>query len=102
MAKVYDIMEDSTGDEIHRDGDLFIGECTMQNQKKLLLLEKGASKQFPTSGVAIASFLLDERDGNDLKSDIQQEFEEDGMRIDKMEIKSLSNPIIQAEYNEES
>lgn len=62
MAKVYDILLDETGDLAIKNGDLVIGESTLQHQRILLLATKGGFKQHPTTGVDIQSYLLDDSD----------------------------------------
>lgn len=98
MANVYDIIVDDDGDEIHRNGDLYIDECTLQNQKLLLITEKGSLKHEPITGVGIATFILDEADGNTIKREIQSEFEADGLRIKTLNVPSLAGINIIAQY----
>lgn len=100
MAEVFDEMIDSTGEEIHKDGDVFVSECTKQNQKLLIITEKGSLKHEPTAGVGVLSWILDELDSNDLKKEIQSEFEEDGMTVSSLEFKSLSDSKIKASYGQ--
>jgi hypothetical protein len=94
----FDIILDEQGDELHESGDLALNECTLQCQKLLLITAKTAIKHEPTTGVDIGSFVLDERDGAELKADIQNEFEADGLSIVKLRIPDLQNISIVSEY----
>lgn len=95
---VYDIMLDSTGDEVHSAGDLLADECTLQCQKLLLITANCAIKHEPIKVVDIGSFILDERSGEDLKADIQNCFEDDGMTFTKLKVPNLEDIEIVAEY----
>lgn len=64
-----------------KDGDFVIGEVTKQHQELLLLVAKGELREFPTNGVGVRWWLLDEQAG-DLNSQIKREFERDGMSVE--------------------
>jgi hypothetical protein len=98
MANVNDVIIDETGDEVYKNGDLLVDECTHQCQKLLLLTEKGSLKHEPTTGVGIATFILDEADGNTIKREIQSEFEADGLQIKSLTVNSLEDIRITASY----
>lgn len=70
-------------DLLIENGDLLMGESTKQHQELLVLIAKGELREFPTRGVGIRWWLLDEQPG-DLNSEIKREFERDGMRVDTM------------------
>lgn len=72
LTEVFDILIE--------DGDFVPGESTRQHQTLLLYAEKGELREFPTRGVGIRSWLLDERPG-DLNARIKREYETDGMRV---------------------
>lgn len=93
-----DILLDSNFDILIENGDLVLGECTRQNQALLLYAEKGEIREFPTRGVGLRSWLLDDRNG-DLNSQIKREFEADGMTV--LQVKAKGDTITtEAVYNE--
>ena len=98
MAEVYDELIDETGEEVYKDGDIVVKECTLQCQKLLLITEKGSLKHEPTTGVGFATYILDEADGNTIKREIQSEYEADGLRIKTLNVPSLEGIKIIAEY----
>lgn len=98
MAEVYDILLDNSLDLSIKNGDLEVGESTLQHQHLLLITEKGQFKQHPTAGVGARSFLLDDRDKDDLQQEIQKEFEDDGMNVAKLVLNDYDNIEAEAGY----
>lgn len=78
-------------------GGLCIGEITAQNQKILLLAQKGEIKDVPLIGVGVSNY-LDDEDPNNLLRAIRTEFAKEGMPVKKV---SITNGKIEvdAEYN---
>jgi len=62
------------------NGDFVKGDCTIQNQKKLLFAAPGAYKQYPTVGVDIVNYLKDDNQADMMRS-IRQQFTQDGMTV---------------------
>jgi hypothetical protein len=91
-------MLDETGDLAIKNGDLVIGESTLQHQRLLLLATKGGFKQNPTVGVDISSYMLDDSSVDELHGDIQQQFETDGMKVSSITGKTVENTVIKADY----
>ncbi|MEI2758964.1 MAG: oxidase [Bacteroidia bacterium] len=102
MAEVKDILIDADYDLVIKDGDLVIGESTDQHQLCILLANKGQYKQFPDVGVGINEFLQDEVDLGDLSSEINEQFEKDGMRITSLKLESIESLRVEAYYQYES
>jgi len=75
-----DILLNSNFDLLVEDGDFVLGESTRQHQVLIVYAEKGENREFPTRGVGVRSWLLDERPG-DLNAAIKREFEADGMKV---------------------
>lgn len=99
MAEVIDYLtSDSTGDLVISGGDFAKGDCTLKHQKDLMLAEKGDYKQFPTTGVGLKTHLLNDASEDELRAEIQAEFEADGMRISKIQISSVDSIDIEASY----
>lgn len=76
--------------------DLEIGDTTYQNQKLLLLCNKGEVKEFPTSGVGVQNYLED-NSAEELAREIRKEFSDDDMVISKIII-NIPSLEIEAEY----
>lgn len=83
MADVRDILLADDGELAIVDGDFVIGDSTKQNQKLLLISQKGEWKQSPLTGVGIDNWLKDETQGG-LKAEIKQQFKADGMTINSL------------------
>jgi hypothetical protein len=102
MAEVFDFAVDPvTMDMVIKNGDFMVEESTLTHQKCLLLAEKGDYRQFPTVGVGLTNYLLDDGDTDKLTSEIQTEFTRDGMEIDKLIVQG-SLIDVEAEYGEEN
>ena len=74
------------------DGDLVIGESTVQHQNIILSIGKGSIRHFPALGVNASSFLLDESPDSLLIS-IRKEFKKDGMTVKKVELNDVKIQI---------
>lgn len=98
MAKPIDIQIDDDMDDIVENGDFLVEDTTRQNERLLIVIEKAENKMRPESGVGIGNWILDEADGLDLKKEIQSQFEEDGMVIGSLIVKSIENIQVSAEY----
>lgn len=85
-----DILLDETGDLLIKDGDIVVGESTEQHQKHLLLAQKGDFRQHPQIGVGLSDFLNDDA-LRDLPAAIQKEFENDGMKVKKINVIKKEN-----------
>lgn len=90
-----DILLDTNKELATAAGDFSLGESTYQHQDLLLMSSKGDWKENPTVSVGAAGFLKDE-DVNGLLAEIKQEFEKDGMKINKIEFADKLN--IDANY----
>ncbi len=64
-------------------GDFTIGESTEQHQELLLLCNKGEWRENPDVGVGIKAYLKDEDNGG-LLPEIKEQFERDGMQVNKL------------------
>lgn len=91
-----DILLGTDGDLKIENGDLVIGYSDTQHQKLLLTSFKGQWKEKPTIGVGAAGFLKDE-DVQGLAAEIKQEFERDGMRVNKIVV-TTDNIKVDATY----
>jgi hypothetical protein len=98
MAEVYDIALGADFDLIIKDGDFLVKESTEQHQQLLPLADKGQFKQSPTTGVGIDSYLNDEASPDDIRRDIQEQFESDGMTIANIKVAGYESLNIDAYY----
>jgi hypothetical protein len=85
-----DLLLDENFEILIEDGDFVPGESTRQHQTLLLYAEKGEIREFPTRGVGVRSWLLDERPG-DLNAQIKREYEADGMTV--LQVKSAARTL---------
>ena len=83
MVSPTDILLSDAGELLMVDGDFVTGDATKQNQKLLLVSQKGEWKESPLTGVGINNWLKDENQGG-LKAEIKQQFKADGMKINSL------------------
>jgi sigma54-dependent transcription regulator len=74
-------LRDAQGNLLIKDGAFVVGEITLQHQAILLKMMPGDSKQYPTTGVGLTQFILDDVGAGEIKKKIRKEFEDDGMQI---------------------
>lgn len=98
MAKAIDIRIDETGEDMVLNGDDHLGDCTRQHTQLLVICEKAENKMELESGVGIATWILDEQEGEDLKREIQSELEGDGQRIDSLVVTSIDKITVSGTY----
>jgi hypothetical protein len=98
MAKVFDYMVDETGDLLIQGGDFARGESTRKHQEHLLLAAPTNIFYEPSTGVGIGNYILDDATNDEVQSDIQKEFEADGMEVEILTVAGLTNINIQAAY----
>ncbi|MDD2965538.1 MAG: hypothetical protein PHU33_16465 [Bacteroidales bacterium] len=67
MSEQTDFLLDETGDLANQDGDLVVGDASIQLQKDLIQAGEGEYKQNPTTGIGIYTFIDDEGPENLLK-----------------------------------
>ncbi len=80
-----------------KNGTLVLGDTTYQNQKILLLAEKGEFKYRPMRGVGTKRY-LETAKPDDLAREIRTEFIADGMIINKIRIEN-EKLIVDAQYD---
>lgn len=88
-----DYMLGDTGDLSVDNGDFALGDSDLQHQKLLLLAEKGAYKQYPTTGVGIMTYLKDDNEA-DMLREIRFQFAQDGMQVDRLAYKDGNLQVI--------
>jgi len=79
-----DFIQDTDGDLNLDNGDIIMGEATLQHQRDCILTRAGSMKHAPARGVGVEDYFNDESQ-EDLLRKIRQELIKDGMKIDKIE-----------------
>ena len=93
-----DILLNDTGDITVVNGDLKIGDATLQHQNLILKAQKGEFKEWPELGVGILTELLNENP-RELLQQIRKNFEYDGMKVTTLKFANNGNVLIDAAYN---
>ena len=97
MAEVTDILCDETGDIACENGDMVIGESTVQHQQDLLSASEGEYKFDAMVGVGLIEF-LDDEDQSAMMKKIRVQFAKDGMNVKTARINSSGKLEIDATY----
>lgn len=87
-----DIQFDANGELVTTD------DATEQNQKLILLTNKGEWKEHPKVGVGIIDFILGDGDVDDLQKEIQEQMEMDGMTVNRLDIEKDFTLNLEAIY----
>lgn len=82
-----DLLLDIDGDLHMKGGDLVLGTSVRQHQQLLLWIDKGALRQHPTVGVGLRNYLLDEVRSGTINAAVKRGFEDDGMRVTKVQLR---------------
>ena len=80
-----------------QNGSLAVGDSTAQNQKILILANKGDFKMRPMRGVGAARFLESEIP-SDFAREIRTEFVADGMTVNSIQIGTNLELQVEASY----
>lgn len=97
MIPMDDFLLDENNDLLLKDGDLVIGNATLQHQNHIILAEKGEFKNAPEIGAAVRSHLNNENP-RELLREIRRNFEYDGMKVNSLKVATNGNLLIDAEY----
>jgi hypothetical protein len=92
-----DFLLDTTGDMLTKDGDFVCGKSDQQQQGLLLMLPKGAIKEFPDTTVGLLNYLESE-DSAGLLREVRVRFAQDGMQVKKVGFENNGNLEIDAPY----
>lgn len=93
-----DFLVDDNHDLRIENGDLVLGDASLQHQNHIILAEKGEYKESPEIGVGILTELNNENP-RELLTKIRRNFEYDGMSVNTLKIATNGNIVIDAEYN---
>lgn len=93
-----DILFDTDGDLMIRNGDLVVGDSTYQHVQGLLLHQKGHYKFDPLIGVGIENFLNDEVQNSELLKEVRTALEADGFIVKVLYIQEDGKLKIDGQY----
>lgn len=92
-----DFLLDENNDLVIKNGDILIGDSTLQNQNLIIQSQKGEFKNVPEIGVGILSEINNENK-REVLSQIRRNFEYDGMTVNKLGFANNGNILVDAEY----
>lgn len=93
-----DLLLDNDFDLITQNGDFVVGDTTRQHQGLLFISQPGEWRQYPLVGVGAKDFLNDDRVA-EMATEIQKQFEADGMVVTKVTVKEEGQTSWDAKYN---
>lgn len=91
------ILLDESLNFVVKNGGLVIGDITRQNQKVLILSNKGELKENPKRGIGALRF-VEEASTESLAREIRIDFNTEGMKIDSIQITDDFKTVIDAKY----
>lgn len=93
-----DLILDENGDiQFDENGELVIGNATNQNQKLILISNKGEWKEFPELGVGIEQMLSNEN-YNEVLIEAKKNLEYDGMEVKNIRFTETGKLMVDAKY----
>ena len=98
MNNIFDLLLTDDLDLSIEGGDFVLSESTAQHQRLLLETEPGDWRESPGVGVGIRSMLLDDAPGGTILAEVQEQFENDGLRIAALTITDEGQLQVQAAY----
>lgn len=102
MAEYKDIQLDADGDLLFKDGDFVLGFSLDQEIEDVMVSAPGWYKLSPITGVNIRRWIdgpLTLQVRNDVQRAIRVQLEYDGMKVNKADIESWEQVIIDAQRN---
>lgn len=91
------LYDPTTKDDYAVDGDLPVGDATLQSQEVILMAAAGEIKQWPDLGVGLFCH-LDDEGPDDLMRDIRQQLVKDQMTVNDISISATGELIVDANY----
>ncbi len=88
MAAAKDILQDTDGDLLFKDGDFVIGLSDNQHITDIIISTPGSWKEYPLCGVGIEYYLNSSGTQGILKRDIQVQLTTDGYRVDNIQFET--------------
>jgi len=93
-----DILVDDRNDLRLSEGDFEVGYSDNQQQKAILITEKGEWKEHPEVGIGIAQMLADDL-YTEVLIEIKKQLEYDGMQINDVALQEGGKLLIDGQYN---
>lgn len=93
-----DILVDDQNDLRLSEGDFDVGYSDNQQQKAILITEKGEWKEHPEVGIGIAQMLADDL-YTEVLIEIKKQLEYDGMQINDVALQEGGKLLIDGIYN---
>jgi hypothetical protein len=93
-----DILLNDTDDLLVVNGDLVIGDSTLQNQVLILKSVWGDFKQSPSTGAGLERWLKADGSVGNMLGEIKSEFEKDGMTVLSVTIDNTGKLTTDAHY----
>lgn len=87
-----DFIHQSDGDLDLSNGDILMGDATLQHQRDAIMTSPGALKHAPARGVGVENFFNDDSQ-EDMIRKIRQELIKDGMKITRIAVNSATGQI---------
>jgi hypothetical protein len=95
-----DLLLDSEGDLLIRDGDFVIGDSDAQNITDIIQSEKGEFKRSPQIGVGSNNFINSVIDVENIKSIVTLNLELDGFNVQNVEVSKVNDELTIIPYAE--
>lgn len=92
-----DILLDNDNDLNFSRGDFDVGFSDLQQQKLIIVSNKGEWKQHPEVGVGIVDMIADDR-YTEMLIEVKKQLEYDGMQIDDVALKENGKLFIDGTY----
>lgn len=92
-----DILLDNDNDLNFSRGDFDVGFSDLQQQKRIVVSNKGEWKQHPEVGVGIVDMIADDR-YTEMLIEVKKQLEYDGMQIDDVALKENGKLFIDGTY----
>ena len=92
-----DLIKDTEGDLQLAGNDIVVEYSDEQQREDLVIVEKGAIKEFPEAGVGAYKFLESEN-GADLLREISLQFSADGMDVKQVGVDVTGKILVEAPY----
>lgn len=92
-----DILLDNDNDLNFSRGDFDVGFSDLQQQKQIVVANKGEWKQHPEVGVGIVDMIADDR-YTEMLIEVKKQLEYDGMQIDDVALKENGKLFIDGTY----
>lgn len=88
-----DILLNTDGDLLIRNGDLVVGNSDDQNVSDILQSQKGDYKRSPQIGLNAINFLSSTQNGQDIKTQVKLQLQLDGFTVQDVKITTVDKQL---------